>query len=142
MGAVLIAPRLAEPFFKPDAGVWWRTATPTPPRRRGGRGLANLAIIEREGLLDEAAGWSARLPVSWHRWPTTNVLLRCAAGPARWRPSSSASQGRRSHSRRPCGTTGWRRAPWALAVSRSPAFVMTEDQVRRLATAIRTALDT
>ena len=55
MGAVFAAPRVHEPFFKPDAGVWWRHGyTYSGHATAAAVALANLDIIEREGLLDEA----------------------------------------------------------------------------------------
>ena len=56
MGAVLISPKVHEPFFQPDAGVWWRHGyTYSGHAAAAAVALANLDIIEREGLLDEAA---------------------------------------------------------------------------------------
>ena len=129
MGAVLIAPRLAEPFFKPDAGVWWRASTPATPPRRAVAGHRDHRA-RRSPRRSPAGALAGRELAS--RWPTTNVLLRCAAGPARWRPSSSASRRRRSHSRRTCRSYGVAtRAVGLAGIQVSPAFVMTEDQVRQ-----------
>ncbi len=56
MGALFVAPRLAEPFFRPDGGVWWRHGyTYSGHATACAVALGNLAIIEREGLLDEAS---------------------------------------------------------------------------------------
>ncbi len=56
MGAVLISPKVSDPFFTAGAGVWWRHGyTYSGHATAAAVALANLAIVEREGLLDEAA---------------------------------------------------------------------------------------
>ncbi|WP_433656419.1 aspartate aminotransferase family protein [Nocardia sp. CA-128927] len=61
MGAVFIAPHIAEPFFA--GGVWWRHGyTYGGHAGAAAAALANLDIVERENLLDE----SARLEVTLH----------------------------------------------------------------------------
>jgi putrescine---pyruvate transaminase len=51
LGGVLVAPHVAEPFWKPDAGVWWRHGyTYSGHSATCAASLANLDIIEREGL--------------------------------------------------------------------------------------------
>ncbi len=54
MGAVFIAPRVAEPFYA--GGVWWRHGyTYGGHAGAAAAAMANLDIIEREGLLAEAS---------------------------------------------------------------------------------------
>jgi putrescine aminotransferase len=54
MGALLVAGRLAEPFYK--QGVWWRHGyTYSGHATSAAVALANLAIVEREDLLTSAA---------------------------------------------------------------------------------------
>ncbi|GAB3908894.1 aspartate aminotransferase family protein [Kibdelosporangium lantanae] len=56
MGAVLIAGRIAEPFHRPDAGVWWRHGyTYSGHATSAAVALANLDIVEREDLISAAA---------------------------------------------------------------------------------------
>ncbi len=63
MGAVFVAPRVAEPFFDPTAGVWWRHGyTYGGHAAAAAAAMANLDIIESEDLL--AA--SARLETTLH----------------------------------------------------------------------------
>ncbi|MEU7629250.1 aminotransferase class III-fold pyridoxal phosphate-dependent enzyme [Nocardia sp. NPDC049220] len=53
MGAVFIAPHIAEPFFA--GGIWWRHGyTYGGHAGAAAAALANLDVIEREGLLDAA----------------------------------------------------------------------------------------
>ncbi len=122
MGAVLISPKVSEPFFRPDGGVWWRHGyTYSGHATAAAVALANLAIIEREGLLDEATRLQdtprlARCP----RWQRTSGSLRCAAASARWPPSSSRTPVRRSRWPERCARTGSPRGPSEPAASRSP----------------------
>ena len=54
MGAVFIAPRIAEPFYA--GGVWWRHGyTYGGHAGAAAAAMSNLDIIEREGLLAEAS---------------------------------------------------------------------------------------
>src|SRR5512141_1192174 len=63
MGAVFVAPHLAEPFFDPSAGVWWRHGyTYGGHAAASAAAMANLDIIEREDLLTA----SARLETTLH----------------------------------------------------------------------------
>ena len=63
MGATFVAPQVAEPFFRPGAGVWWRHGyTYGGHAGAAAAAMANLDIIEREHLLDD----SARLEKSLH----------------------------------------------------------------------------
>jgi len=51
LGGVLAAPHVAAPFWKADAGVWWRHGyTYSGHTSACAAALANLDIIEREGL--------------------------------------------------------------------------------------------
>lgn len=143
MGAVLIAPRVWEPFFKADAGVWWRHGyTYSGHATAAAVALANLEIIEREGLLDEAARLETTLaealsPLSDHERVSE---VRCGTGALAAvqlaEPSEAIGLARtlRSH-----GVAT--RAVGAGGIQISPALVMTDDQVSQLAGAIRTALD-
>ncbi len=53
LGALIVSPRVAEPFFKP--GVMWRHGyTYSGHAAACAAGLANLDVMEREGLVDGA----------------------------------------------------------------------------------------
>ncbi len=143
MGAVLIAPKVSEPFFQRDAGVWWRHGyTYSGHAAAAAVALANLDILEREGLLDEAARLettlAARLkPLADHE---RVVEVRCGTGAlaaiqlAEPAEAMALAKTLRSH-----GVAT--RAVGAGGIQVSPAFVMTDSQVDDLATAIVTALD-
>jgi putrescine aminotransferase len=143
MGAVLVSPKVSEPFFKTDGGVWWRHGyTYSGHATAAAVALANLAIIEREGLIDEAARLettlaSALAPIAAH---DRVAEVRCGVGALAAvqfaEPSEAISFARtlRSH-----GVAT--RAVGAGGIQISPAFVMTDDEVFQIATAITDALD-
>jgi putrescine---pyruvate transaminase len=143
MGAVLISPKVSEPFFQRDAGVWWRHGyTYSGHAAAAAVALANLDILEHENLLDEAARLesslaSALAPLAGH---DSVVEVRCGTGalaaiqlgdPA---AAMALAKKLRSH-----GVAT--RAVGAGGIQVSPAFVMTDEQVGELATAITTALE-
>ncbi len=144
MGAVLVSPKLWEPFFNADAGVWWRHGyTYSGHATAAAVALANLDIIEREGLLDEAARLETTLaealsPLADHERVSE---VRCGTGALAAvqlaDPSEAAGLAKtlRSHQ---VAT----RAVGAGGIQISPALVMTDAQVHQLANAISTALDT
>ncbi len=142
MGAVLVAPHVAEPFFAPDAGVWWRHGyTYSGHAASAAAALANLDIIEREHLLDEAS----RLEATLHRELTplaehprvaevrSGVGALAAVQLVEASESLPLARALRDH-----GIAT--RAVGAGAIQVSPPFVMTDDQVVTLAGAIRSAL--
>jgi adenosylmethionine-8-amino-7-oxononanoate aminotransferase len=143
MGAVFAAPRVHEPFFRPDAGVWWRHGyTYSGHATAAAVALANLDIIERDGLLDEALRLEATLssalaPLTSHDSVVdvrsgTGALaaVQLSDGPA----AMALAKKLRSH-----GVAT--RAVGAGGIQISPAFVMTDEQVGDLAGAISDALD-
>jgi putrescine aminotransferase len=55
LGGVLVSPRVAEPFWRPDGGAFWRHGyTYSGHAGACAAGLANLDIFEREGLVARA----------------------------------------------------------------------------------------
>jgi adenosylmethionine-8-amino-7-oxononanoate aminotransferase len=144
MGAVFAAPRVHEPFFRPDAGVWWRHGyTYSGHAAAAAVALANLAIIDGEGLLDEAARLETTIaeafaPLASHEGVVevrsgTGALAAVQLADA---PAAMALANRlRSYgvATRAVGTGG---------LQISPAFVMTDEQVFEMADAILRALET
>jgi putrescine aminotransferase len=142
MGAVLVAPRVWEPFFGPARGTWLRHGyTYSGHATAAAVAMANLDIIERENLLDEAARLETTLADRLR--PLENldgvVEVRCGTGALAAvqladPPAAMALAKRlRSHgvATRPVGAGG---------IQISPAFVMTDEQVGDLAEAIGNAL--
>jgi adenosylmethionine-8-amino-7-oxononanoate aminotransferase len=143
MGAVLVAPHLAEPFFRPDAGVWWRHGyTYSGHAAAAAVALVNLDIIAREGLLDEAARLESTLaselgPLAEH---DRVVEVRCGTGALAAVQLGDLAEALALAKRlRDYGVAT--RAVGAGGIQVSPAFVMTDEQVADLAAAFRGALD-
>jgi putrescine---pyruvate transaminase len=143
MGAVFVAPRLAEPFFQPDAGVWWRHGyTYSGHAGAAAVALTNLDVIERESLLDESARLeksiaSTLAPLAEH--PAVSEV-RCGTGALAAVQLENGSQAlglAKGLHRHGIST----RAVGAGAIQISPAFVMTDQQVAELADGIRAGLD-
>jgi putrescine aminotransferase len=143
MGAVFAAPRIHEPFFRPDAGVWWRHGyTYSGHATAAAVALANLDIIEREGLLDEAARLEQTLadalaPLAEHERVVevrsgTGALAAVQLADAAEAPSLAKSLRSLGVATRAVGSGG---------IQISPAFVMTNEQVYEMADAISRALD-
>ena len=61
LGAVIAAPRVWEPFFAPGAGMFRHGYTYTGHAAVSAAALANLDVIEREGLLSRARELEGRL---------------------------------------------------------------------------------
>ncbi|QIS05023.1 aminotransferase class III-fold pyridoxal phosphate-dependent enzyme [Nocardia brasiliensis] len=140
MGAVFIAPRVAEPFF--SGGVWWRHGyTYGGHAGSAAAALANLDIVERENLLAEAARLESTLhaklaPLAEHprvaeiRSGLGAVAAVQLVDPAEGLPMVKTL---RAH-----GISS--RAAGQGAMQISPSFVMTDDQVDELVAGFAAAL--
>ncbi|MGY0500457.1 aminotransferase family protein [Nocardia sp. FBN12] len=140
MGAVFIAPHLAEPFYA--GGTWFRHGyTYGGHAGAAAAALANLAIVEREGLLEEAARLESTLhtalaPLADHpRVAEVRSGLGAVAAVQLADPSEGPALVKtlREH-----GISG--RAAGAGAMQISPSFVMTDAQVADLAAGFARAL--
>ncbi|MFD3745098.1 aspartate aminotransferase family protein [Nocardia sp. NPDC058633] len=140
MGAVFIAPHLAEPFYA--GGTWFRHGyTYGGHAGAAAAALANLAIVEREGLLEEAARLESTLhtalaPLADHpRVAEVRSGLGAVAAVQLADPSEGPALVKtlREH-----GISG--RAAGAGAMQISPSFVMTDAQVADLAAGFASAL--
>ena len=143
MGAVLVSPKVADPFFQPDAGVWWRHGyTYSGHATAAAVALANLAIIEREGLLDEASRLESTLaerlrPLADHE---RVAEVRCGVGALAAVQLADPDEAMGLAKRlRAFGVAT--RAVGAGGLQISPAFVMSDDEVHELADSIARALD-
>lgn len=140
MGAVFIAPRVAEPFFA--GGVWWRHGyTYGGHAAAAAAALANLDIIERENLLAESARLEKTLhealaPLAGHpRVAEVRSGLGAVAAVQLADPAAAPGfvKDLRAH-----GISG--RAAGQGALQISPSFVMTDEQVHELADGFAAAL--
>ncbi|TDP41543.1 aspartate aminotransferase family protein [Nocardia ignorata] len=141
MGAVFIAPHLAEPFYA--GGVWFRHGyTYGGHAGAAAAALANLAIVEREGLLEEAARLETTLhtalaPLADHpRVAEVRSGLGAVAAVQLADPSEGPGLVKALRAQ---GISG--RAAGAGAMQISPSFVMTDAQVAELAEGLSRALD-
>ncbi len=140
MGAVFVAPRIAEPFYA--GGVWWRHGyTYGGHAGAAAAAMASLDIVEREDLLTRAQELadnlhSALAPLADHprveevRSGNGAVAAVQLADPAEAMPFVKRLRER--------GVSG--RAAGAGAMQISPAFVMTADQTAELAERFAAAL--
>ena len=142
MGAVFVAPRVAEPFFDPSAGVWWRHGyTYGGHAAAAAAAMANLDIIEREDLL--AA--SARLEKTLH-----DKLAHLAEHPEVAEVRSGTGAVAAVQLVDPAAALGLAKALRAQGVATravgaggiqiSPAFVITDEQVDELVAGFAAAL--
>lgn len=143
LGAVLVAPKVWEPFFRPDAGVWFRHGyTYSGHAMCCAVALANLDIIEREGLIDEATRLEASLhaklsPLAEH---SAVADVRSGTGAvAAVQLHEAPLAAKLVGLLREEGVAT--RAVGAGGIQYSPAFVMTDDEVDELAAATQRALD-
>ena len=109
MGAVFVAPRVAEPFFDPARRTsGGGTATPTAGTRRPRPPRWRTSTSSSGRTCSTAAGPAGEHPARASRpgWPTIRRSPRCAAAPAPSRRSSSSTPARRSGWPRRCARHG------------------------------------
>jgi putrescine---pyruvate transaminase len=143
MGAVLIAPRVWEPFFRRDAGLWWRHGYTYSGHAAGSAvALANLDIIEREGLLAEATRLESTMaaalaPLADHdRVAEVRSGVGALAAVQLVEPTEAPVLAKTLRRHGVCS-----RAVGAGGIQVSPPLVMTDDEVRQVADGIAAALD-
>jgi len=142
MGAVFVAPRVAEPFFDPAGEAWWRHGyTYMGHAAAAAASMANLDIIEREDLLAQASRLESTLlerfaPLADHP-SVAEVRSGLGALTAVQLDDPAAAPGLVRTLRAHGVAT---RAVGAGAIQVSPAFVMTDDQVDELVAGFRAAL--
>ena len=142
MGAVLIAPRVADPFFETEAGRWFRHGyTYSGHAVAAAVALANLDIIEREDLLDSAARLETVLSQRLSPLAEHDAVAEVRSGTGALAavqltgPGLAAGVARRM---REAGVIV--RAVGAGGLQISPPFVTTDAQVDEIAAAAAAAL--
>ncbi|MEU6559161.1 aminotransferase family protein [Nocardia nova] len=140
MGAVFVAPRVAEPFFA--GGVWFRHGyTYGGHAGSAAAAMANLDIIERENLLDASKNVESLLhehlaPLAAHpRVAEVRSGLGAVAAIQLAEPSEGPAMVKALRAQ---GVSG--RAAGQGALQISPSFVITDEQVAELAAATERAL--
>lgn len=140
MGAVFIAPGVAEPFYA--GGVWWRHGyTYGGHAGAAAAAMANLDIIEREGLLAEATRLESDLATALAPLADLPAVAEVRTG------LGAVTAVQLADPAQALPAVGWMRAQGVSgraagqgALQISPSFVMTTDQVNELAQRISTAL--
>lgn len=152
LGTVLVAPRVAEPFWRPasqgGAGIWRHGYTYSGHATAAAVALANLDLLEREKLLAESARLERTLESELAPLATHPLVgeVRCGTGAlaaVQLAPVALAADpalpARAVAALRERGVLTRALATGGLQVS--PSFVTTDDDVRQLAAATRDALD-
>jgi len=142
MGAVFVAPRVAEPFFQPTAGVWWRHGyTYGGHAGAAAAAMANLDIIEKENLLAASAELESslhtKLAVLGDHPAVEEVRSGTGAVAAVQLVDAGAALGLAKTLRKHGIAT---RAVGAGGIQISPAFVITDDQLDELVAGFTAAL--
>ncbi|WP_043654129.1 aminotransferase family protein [Nocardia thailandica] len=140
MGAVFAAPHLAEPFFA--GGVWFRHGyTYGGHAGAAAAALANLDIVEREGLLAEAARLERTLHTEFAALaghPRVAEIRSGLGAVAAVQLADPAEGPVMVKALRAAGVSGRAAGQGALQVS--PSFVMSDAQVRDLVAGFAAAL--
>jgi len=150
LGGVLAAPHVAEPFWRPGAGVWWRHGyTYSGHTSACAAALANLDIIEREGLDTRAREMEGPLadalrplldhPLVSETRTGTGLLAAVQIDPA----VVEADPGLPGRAAMACRDQGGviTRALAGGGLQISPALIITEEQLEELAEGLRVGLD-
>ena len=142
MGAVFVAPRVAEPFFDAGRAAWWRHGyTYGGHAGAAAAAMANLDIIEREDLLAAAARLEKtlhdKLSVLADHPAVAEVRSGVGAVAAVQLVDAGAALGV-AKSLRAHGVAT--RAVGAGGIQISPAFVISDDQVDEIVAGIVAAL--
>ncbi|WP_024806079.1 aspartate aminotransferase family protein [Nocardia sp. BMG51109] len=140
MGAVFVAPRVAEPFF--SGGVWFRHGyTYGGHAGSAAAAMANLDILEREDLLGASKNLESLLeehlsPLAAH--PRVAEVRSGLGAVAAVQMADPAEGPAMVKALRAQGVSG--RAAGQGALQISPSFVISEEQVAELAAAFGRAL--
>ncbi|QLY29492.1 aspartate aminotransferase family protein [Nocardia huaxiensis] len=141
MGAVFVAPRVAEPFFA--GGVWFRHGyTYGGHAAAAAAAMANLDIMEREHLLDASKNLESLLhehfsPLAAH--PRVSEVRSGLGAVAAVQLADPAEALPMVKTLRAHGIST--RAAGQGALQISPAFVIAEDQIKDMAAGFARALD-
>lgn len=142
LGAVIAAEHVAEPFFRPGAGVWWRHGyTYSGHPAAAAVALRNLDVLDREHLLVESKRLESTLVKELARLTDHSLVAEVRGGVGALAavqlteptlaPNLVKALRKQAVSTRVVG---------AGAIQVSPAFVMTDDEARLLADGIWAAL--
>lgn len=144
MGAVLVSPKVFEPFAGPEKGTWMRHGyTYSGHAMCAAVALANLDIIEREGLLDEATRLESTLASQLDPLAEHDLVAEVRSGTgavAAVQLNDPALAPKVVGALKEAGVAT--RAVGAGGIQISPALIMPDSEVAELASAISGCLDT
>jgi len=149
MGAAVAAPWVAEPFWAEGVGLWRHGYTYSGHAAAAAAALANLDIMEREGLCERARELEATLAAALQPLTDMEIVEEVRAGTgvlaavqldASVIADDPALPARAVAACREAGLLTRALATGALQVS--PALVIGDDDLVELAGGIRAALDT
>ena len=150
LGGVLAAPHVAEPFWRPGAGAWWRHGYTYSGHTSGcAAALANLDIIEREGLDTRARSLEGPLADALAPLVEHPLVSEVRTGPAllaavQLDPALvEADASLAPRAAKACRDVGFvmTRALAGGGLQISPPLVITEEQLGELAVGLRAGLD-
>jgi putrescine---pyruvate transaminase len=143
MGAVFVAPRIAEPFFRPDAGVWLRHGyTYSGHAAAAAVALANLDLIEQMGLTEEASRLEETMAVVLAPLAEHDLVQEVRSGTGALAAVQLADPGLAARLVKVLRNHGLStRVVGSGAIQVSPALVMSDAEVGELAMRLRTGLD-
>ena len=147
LGAVLAAPTVWEPFWREGAGMFRHGYTYSGHATVSAAALANLDILEREGLVGRAAELEGVLATSLTTLRTHPLVREVRGGVGvlgavqltERAATDAALLGRVVPALREHGIMGRVLAGGALQIS--PPLVLTDDEVEELTDGLRAALD-
>jgi putrescine aminotransferase len=148
LGAVIAAGRVAEPFFDGTAGMWRHGYTYSGHATVAAAALANLDIIEREGLLGRSRSLELELagalrPLESHELVSEVRVAEGVLAAVQIDPAAIAEDAtlpaRAVAAARSAGVMTRSLATGAIHVS--PPLVITADELAELADGLRKALD-
>jgi putrescine aminotransferase len=148
LGTVLVAPRVAEPFWREGAGVWRHGYTYSGHATACAVALANLDLVEREHLLAEAARLEQTLHTELAHLAGHELVGEVRSGTGAMAAVQIEPVALATDAALPAKVTSALRRHGVLTralatggLQVSPAFVATDGDVRLLAEAFCAALD-
>ncbi|WP_214407975.1 aspartate aminotransferase family protein [Pseudonocardia lacus] len=148
MGAVLVGERVAEPFYDGTVGLWRHGYTSSGHVAGSAAALANLDILERERLVPRVREAEAVLAEAFTPLATHPLVGEVRTGTGLLTAVQLSADALTHDPTLGLAVVAALRTEGVLtrvigqgALQVSPAFVITDEQIRDLAAAFRTALD-
>ena len=149
LGAVVVAPGIADPFWRPSGSVMWRHGyTYSGHASVAAAALANLAIIEREGLVERALQLEGALAGALGPLRNHSLVSEVRAGTGVLAAIQIDPEAQKAEPGLPARVVQALRAAGVLtrilaggSLQISPALVITQPELEELASAVHSALE-